>query len=631
MHDLFPYSYRENQEEVIDRIQEEIGKSNICFHAATGYGKTPVILASLLPYADDNRIIWTVRTGNETDRPIEELKIINEASGSNFFGLSYRGKRDMCLLAKETDMGGRPSYSDVSFLCREQGMDCPYRRNLEDINPEDLAEDPLLYSELLELSKNKEICPYYAQRELLPLADVVSLSYNYVVSRQLSWSIRKSVPFSKSFLVVDEAHNIQQACSSLNSDQITLRTLERSYSELEKFEEDEDVGGLMDLVQLIKLELEVMSEDIEDETEFDMDEFFQNLVAESGESPENLEVNFERMVTYGTKIRRKQLEEGKKPRSSLHHLGRFWNRVLDSLNVNGVAFLAKHERDTLVIEVWDMRSAEILRKQWRDFKSCIFCSGTLKPIRAFATTAGLNKAKSIDIGSFYNPQKIISFISDGLTTKGKTLGEEMANRYVDSIVDFAKEINSNVAAFSSSYRIQRRLLEAGLKERIEDAGIPFYQEEQGMDGTRARKILDDFKLHGQNNGSAFLCATAKGRFAEGTDFPGEELEGIFMVGIPFDRMNTRTEIYLDYYRDLYGKKKGVYYGYIVPALQRASQALGRALRSKEDKGVFICGDQRYGDRRFFRLLPEYIKNNSRSTKYNRIDKDIRVWLEKISQ
>ncbi len=622
--ELFPYSYREQQKEMQEKIHEEIWKSNICIHAATGFGKTPVILAGLLPYSDNYTIIWAVRTGNETDRPIEELKTINREVEEDFFGFSYRGKRDMCLLAKDKDMGGSPSYSDVSFLCQDQGKGCPYRQKLNRVDPEAAADGPLLYSEILDLSKNLEVCPYYLQREFLPLADVISLSYNYVIDENLSWVIKKKVPFQDSFLVVDEAHNLQKAASGLNSDQITLRTLSRSLNELEELG-DESSEKLFELINLLQTEMRKTGEDLDEESKLDIEEFLHRFLKNWGEDPFEFRLTLEELVQYGTKLRRKQLEEGKKPRSSIHHLGKFWLNVLDNHDVEGIEILGKRERGTLAFELWDMRSAEILEERWKKFKGCAFCSGTLKPIRAFATTAGLEQVKSITIGSFYDPQKIISLIPSGLTTKGKELKDEMAKKYVDSLAEFSEKIDSNVAMFSASYRIQNRLIEEGLKERIENQERNFYQEQSGMDGNKARRILDDFKTEAKNGGDGFLCATVNGRFAEGADFPGETLEGIFLVGIPFDRMSLRTKIYLDYYQETYGEEKGMYYGYIVPALRRASQALGRVLRSENDRGVFICGDERYGDRRFFRLLPEYIKNNTKGTSYGRIGKDIELW------
>lgn len=625
---LFPYNYRDQQKEMEAKINDEIWNSNICIHAATGFGKTPVILSSLLPYTNNYTILWAVRTGNETDRPIEELKTINRKNGEDFFGFSYRGKRDMCLLAKEKDLGESPSYSDISFLCQNEGEGCPYKDKLSRVNPDSIADGPLLYSEIMNSAKNLEVCPYYLQQKLLPEADVISLNYNYIIDENLSWVIQKEIPFKKCFLVVDEAHNLQKAASGLNSDQITLRTLTRSLNELERFETEKS-EKLYELVKLIHNEIKKRGKDLKDEARLNMEEFLNRFLKNWGEDTFELKLNLEEITAYGRQLREEQLERGQKPRSSLFHLGKFWKTILEKYDIEGVETLIKKQSGTIAIEYWDMRSSEILKDRWKKFKGCAFCSGTLKPIKAFATTAGLEKIKSISIGSFYESKNIISFIPSDLTTKGKKLHDNMADKYVEAITKFAKKIDSNVAIFSASYRIQNRLIEQGLKKEIGRQGRRFYQEERGMDGNKAREILEDFKREARRSGRGFLCATATGRFAEGADFPGEELEGLFLVGIPFDRMGLRTELYLDYYKKKYGQRKGTYYGYIVPALRRASQALGRVLRSENDKGVFVCGDKRYADKRFHNLLPEYIKNNVRKTSNGKLVKDLELWGREV--
>jgi DNA excision repair protein ERCC-2 len=48
---------------------------------------------------------------------------------------------------------------------------------------------------------------------------------------------------------------------------------------------------------------------------------------------------------------------------------------------------------------------------------------------------------------------------------------------------------------------------------------------------------------------------------------------------------------------------------VLPALKRASQALGRALRSREDRAVFILGDERYA--LYIDFLPDYIQKTFR--------------------
>lgn len=629
MKNFFPYLFRERQRELVRFIQKEVWNGSACVSAATGFGKTPVILASLLPYVEKHgaKIIWAVRTGNETDRPIEELKVIDQRKRGNFFGLSYRGKRDMCLLAREVGVEGEMDYEDVSFLCRARADDCSYRQNFEGFEPEELTKTPLLYSEILGTCQDLGVCPYLAQRELLQYADVVSLSYNYIIDEKMAWSIKREVPFGRSFLVVDEAHNLQHACSNLFSDRVTVGTVTNALKEADELG-TRGAEEVKQLVLTIKAELDrVLLEMGEEEAEFDANGFFGSLMRSEGDL-ERLTEKFRVMRDYGTKVRRKQLRLGRRPRSSLFHLANFCLSSVENLGVRGVAFLGRRERKNLVVERWDMRAAEVLRDRWREFLGCVFCSGTLTPVKAFAETVGLEDYSNEHIPSNFDQRNIISLITKGLTTKGEKLSREMAEGYVEAIGNFARSLKTNLAVFSASYRIQDGLLRAGLKEVIEGSGMAFFKEIQGMSGDGARQILDGFKACARSEKPGFLCATATGRFAEGADFPGEELEGIFLVGIPFERMSARTKLYLNYYKDLYGEGKGSYYAYVVPALRRASQSLGRALRSKEDKAAFVCGDERYAEKRFFRLLPDFVQAKAEVVGRAQMCRKLRSWARR---
>jgi DNA excision repair protein ERCC-2 len=627
MRNFFPHPFREGQKELIRFIQKEVWKGSVCVDAPTGYGKTLVILAALLPYAEDRgtRIIWAVRTGTETDRPIEELKEINRRKGTKFFGLSYRGKRDMCLLAREAEV--EMDHDEVSFLCRMRGEECKYRQNFDYFEPAGLAKGPLLYSEILSFCREQEVCPYLVQRELLPHADVVSLNYNYIIDKRMAWSIRREVPFERSFLVVDEAHNLQYACSNIFSDRITLGTATAAAKEAGTLgtRKAQEAGRL---ANRIEEELKAVMRKMKgEEEEFDAARFFTSLAGPKM-GLEDLFDKFKDMRDCGTRVRREQLRLGRRPRSSLFHLANFCLSSMESLETRGVAFLASKEKNNLVIERWDMRAAEVLRERWAEFLGCIFCSGTLAPLKAFAETVGLEVYAGRHVPSNFPPQNVISLITRSLTTKGESLSREMAENYVEAIGDFAKSLNANVAVFSASYRIQDELLKSGLKETIEGLGMRFFKEKQGMSGDASRKILEGFKACARNGEPGFLCATATGRFAEGADFPGEELQGVFLVGIPFERMSVRTKLYIDYYRELYGARKGTYYAYVVPALRRASQCLGRALRSKEDRAALVCGDERYGERRFLRLLPDYVQANVEVVGRREMRKKLSSWASR---
>ncbi len=616
----FPYTPREGQIELMEFIQDAISKKkNVCIHAATGFGKTPVILAALLPYVIRRRkyIVWAVRTGNETDRPIEELKEIVKRRGVEVFGLSLRGKRDMCLIARELEVS---DYNSVSILCKKKRKDCPYYRRVQ-VTPE-ILEEPRTFSEILTYAKETKMCPYFLQISLLDHVQVVSLSYNYIIRDDYGWIIRGALPLRDTFLVVDEAHNLQFACANINSDRITLNSVERAISELRKFSSSQtgDLGK-----KLLKLRKYMV--DIGGNLKKDQDATFdpQDMLEKTSILYDDMKL----MIKLGDIIHTRQINLGKAPRSSLYHLGIFLANLLDCIDEEGIAFLVYKENGNVVFETWDMRAAEVLAYKWKQFYACIFCSGTLSPLGAFADTVGLENWSGKVITSFADTSKVMTLILKTLTTKGEELEPEMADKYLKAIKMFLENFPYNAAIFCASYRIQNDLL-PGIKEITSELGRPLFVEVEGMSGDAAKGVLEEFKQCAHKGRPAVLCATMTGRFSEGADFPGKELEGVFLVGIPFEKMTTRTRLYIDYYIRLYGEEKGLMYSYVIPALRRASQAIGRVIRSKEDCGLFICGDERYAYMKYFQLLPDYVQETARVIKPEYLPSMIKLFERKTS-
>lgn len=598
----FPYQPRPYQKEVALRLFSNIDFKHLCLHAPTGFGKTSIILTALVPYILRGlRVIWTVRTGNETDRPIEELKVTVNNFKLPIFGLSYRGKRDMCLLAEK--YGEELDYSDVSYICKSMRKSCnfylKYKRGFN-FKPY-VSRGPLLYNEVYSLSKKLNICPYYAQRALTKIADVISLSYNYIVNPAFEWSIRPLIPFSKAILVVDEAHNLQNL--ELSSDTITLRTISRARREAEKFNAVK-VLNMLDYLENMMLKIHSSLRDEED-TAFNPKELL----------PKDYLTPLDEAEHVGELVRKDRLARGLRPRSSLHHLASFMISALDLQGVDGIAFIAERVGDNLKLNIWDMRASDILGERWPLFKKCIFCSGTLKPLEAFAETIGLPRYHSIVVPNIYDKNNISVYILNDVTTRGEELSLEMASRYAKSIINFLNAVKTNNAIFTASYRIQESILGLGLAKKIERLGFKVFIEQKNMSGPKSRELLEKFK-ETSVEGNGVLIAPIGGRFAEGADFPGRELQAIFLVGIPFAKPTTRVKLYVEYYAKLYGSKKGRFYAYILPALRRASQALGRAIRSLEDKGVFILGDQRYVD--YLELLPQYVREWHKVVSYNEV-------------
>ncbi|RLG48844.1 MAG: hypothetical protein DRO06_00660 [Thermoproteota archaeon] len=608
--EYFPYEPRPGQEELMEFVASAVESGErACVHAPTGFGKTPAVLAAVLPTVLERglRILWAVRTGNETDRPVEELKVIADRTGEPLFGLSFRGKRDMCLLALDRGVRG---YRAVHNLCRLSRRRCPYFRGLSEVGEVE-PDSPLLFSEVLELAESLGVCPYYLQISLLERAVLVSLSYNYVLG-PMGEVIRAKIPFSRSVLVVDEAHNLPDAMSNLMSDYVTLGTARRAVSELSWVSGDEEPAA-----SLMRAMEEAASR-VGEDAPFDP----RDLLGRAGLGEEDLE----RMLALGEEVQRRRLEEGREPRSSLHRLAEFFLTALSMVGESGVAFVISRERNSFRFELFDMRAPVALSKIWPRFRSVVFMSGTLRPLDSFRLSVGLSDCLGREFSSSFDLSRVATLILRRLTTRGESLSPEMVEAYSDAIRSFLSSVRGNAAIFTASYRIQSLLLPA-ITSSASELGRRVFVEREDVSGDEARRMLRDFKESAGRG--AVLVGPMGGRFAEGADFPGRELVAVFLAGVPFDRPNFKTTARIEYYSSLFGPDRGKYLAYTVPALRRASQALGRVIRSHGDWGAFVLADYRYAWRPYFELLPDFIRATARLIYLSDLADALSSWFSRI--
>jgi DNA excision repair protein ERCC-2 len=63
---------------------------------------------------------------------------------------------------------------------------------------------------------------------------------------------------------------------------------------------------------------------------------------------------------------------------------------------------------------------------------------------------------------------------------------------------------------------------------------------------------------------------------------------------------------IEYFRHKFGEE-GEFLCYTLPAINRSLQALGRVLRTPEDRGVLVLGEKRFLEKRVYNALPVWIQ------------------------
>ncbi len=170
-------------------------------------------------------------------------------------------------------------------------------------------------------------------------------------------------------------------------------------------------------------------------------------------------------------------------------------------------------------------------------------------------------------------------------------------RAVDDLLrHLAREVGRGTLALFTSYSMLNQSYDA-LKNDLSSDGILLLG--QGIDGARG-SITDRFKTHRR----AMLLGTDS--FWEGVDIPGEALEILGIIRLPF--AVPSEPLVAAHMEELEKQGKNPFLHYSVPeAILKFRQGFGRLIRNKSDRGIVIVFDSRvlstfYG-RAFLEALP----------------------------
>ena len=141
---------------------------------------------------------------------------------------------------------------------------------------------------------------------------------------------------------------------------------------------------------------------------------------------------------------------------------------------------------------------------------------------------------------------------------------------------------------------------AYLRQVSDMLDMPHQAQRSGMTDEERREFLAPYVPDGKPVLS--LCVLG-GVFAEGIDLPGDALDGVVIVGVGLPQVNLFQETLRDYYERTFGD--GFLYAYMLPGMQKVAQAVGRVIRTENDRGVAVLLDDRYRQTAYRRLCPEH--------------------------
>jgi DNA excision repair protein ERCC-2 len=617
----FPYpSFKPNQETLLPVVYESIkNNSHAIINGASGLGKTVGALAGAIQACRerDLRILYTARTYKELDRVIEELITINKKEKVS--GVSIRGRAEMCVNEAVLRLSRDPR--TVMELCSgliESGR-CPYHSNIDDARRivrglvDDFLSVPVAAFDLISRSKENELCPYELTKLLLPNVDVVALSYAYLFNRQIRDTFMKKLgrSLSQYVLILDEAHNLPEIANEFESDYLSSPSISSSVSEAESY-------GKADVRRFSESLLRIVERMGRGEHVVDLKSVAEES-ARNARIGDGASIFLEETHAFGEAIKALLLSKGKLPRSHIHRLGEFFLRAVETSDRSDFVHLVQSEerkeangnegdRSFSRLEIVSLDPRSSTSEVINSAVSTISMSGTLEDMDAYRAVVGLpENTRMVTLPSPFREDQTLVMACKGLSTLYEKRGAEVYSKMVSKISEVVHSTPGNSGVFCASYDVMEGLLNARLEPSLLK---PLFVEKQRARSTEQDRLLEEFKSISLRGGGVLLGVIG-GRFSEGEDYPGNEMNSVVIVGVPYPKPSAKVNAQIDYYESIF-PGKGKEYGYVIPTMRKASQAAGRPFRNLDDRGVVVFMDYRFSTRYLTRFLPAWIRARLRT-------------------
>ena len=560
----FPFDkYRPGQRELAKYAYAATKKGKRLFvEAPTGIGKT---MSTLFPFVktlnDDekSKIFYLTAKTSGKEAAHQAIKILKEK------GLSLS---DIIITAK-----------DKICFCKGKACnpdECPYTRNYYDKIQTVLRYSLLNYDDfdlnlITQIAYDNQICPFEYELDLSLFMDVIVCDYNYMFD-PISYMKRYFDEDATHYLaLVDEAHNLIDRSRDMYSASLSYQ----SFKEARKSVRHSKLHKL-------KLALSKMNKMFKEYIEV---EDGNHIVSEFNDYTYKTISSF---ITTMQDINKNENKEMSKELLEFYLDTNRLNRILEFVNSNYLLFYEKN-KDDVILRVNCLDASCFLNDSLSSIKSSVIFSATLSPMEYYVNTLGGNaNDASLILPSPFPKDHLKMIIAPNISIRYKNR-DTSYQKVADYIKAFVSNKVGNYFVFLPSYEYLHNLM-----PYIDIESAKIYEQNKEMSDEDKVAFLDNFKPSPEVTSIAFVVVG--GAFGEGIDLVSDRLIGAVIVGIGMPKINFISDQISKYY-DNKGYS-GYDYAYLNPGMNKIMQALGRVIRSEDDKGAVLLIDERY-------LLNEY--------------------------
>ena len=565
----FPYEYREGQERLVKDVYLSIlRKKTLFIQAPTGVGKTLCTIYPAVKAVGENLAEQIFYLTAKT--------ITRTAAQSAFSQMVDGGLREKIITITAKDK--------VCFLEERScnPVDCPYAKGYYDrVNDavfEMIQQEGIFDRDrIIELAKEKELCPFELALDISLWCDAIICDYNYVFDPNvyLKRFFAEGVKGDYIFLV-DEAHNMIERGREMYSavlykdDFLEMKRLMKNYSKR--------VANALESCNKILLQYKRECETYQVLETFSP--FVFSLLRLSGE----LDLFFKNNPTF----------DGGDAFSEFYLSLRHFLNMCDIMDENYTVYTQHDQQGNFMIKLYCIDTANVIENRLKLARSTVFFSATLLPIHYYRSMLTEDKEPyAVYAKTAFSKEQSEIFVASDVSSKYTRRGDSEYEKIASYIKKTVGVKAGNYMVFFPSYRFMQSVYEKM------DVSARIIMQSASMTEEKREEFLDNFREKSSDSVIGF-CVMG-GIFSEGIDLTNDSLIGAIIVGTGLPQISNEREILKQYYEGL--GKDGFNYAFRYPGMNKVQQAAGRVIRTLQDRGVILLLDERFLQRDYTNLFP----------------------------
>ncbi|ETI29388.1 hypothetical protein G647_01841 [Cladophialophora carrionii CBS 160.54] len=626
---------------------------------------------------DRLKIIFCSRTHSQLTQFVNELRRVKPPSsipsdmaevppGSHIEEgvkhLTLGSRKNLCIHPKISRLSSTTAINEQCLELQKPGIakdkKCPFLGSKDDLDIVNAFRDRVVadikdIEDMGKLGRDMELCPYYASRSAISMAEVLTLPYPLLLQKSAREALGVSV--KDNVVIIDEAHNLMDAIVDTLSTSLRLSQIDQAVQQVTayamRFKARLKGKNRVYVMQVIRV-LNSLTDCLK-ATTFKPSSTETTITAAqlmSGKGVDQIKPHKLLQYLHESKLCHKvegyaESQSSDQDTYSKGVLMQFQNflAVLMNPDEEGRFFASRHDKDISVrYTLLDPR--EHFREVVQNARAVILAGGTMSPVSDYSDYLfSYLESNRLSTFSFGHVIPASNLLAQALVkgpsgvefdfTFEKRASEKIMVELGSLILKVCRVVPDGVVAFFPSYDYLAQVLSVWQRLPAEQPIMtalsrvkPIFQESKSFG---VEEVLRHYATAIDTGQGGLMLSVVGGKLSEGINFSDKLGRAVISVGLPFPNANgAEWQAKLQHIRDVryqQCKKEGkgeadcqsaaksASRDYYENACMRAvNQSIGRAIRHRNDYAAILMVDRRFATERIRRKLPGWIQESMAS-------------------